>query len=171
MITINFIFIKRLRRNKTYIYYTKKIIIKKYKNLIVTIILDDNYIISYLNKDVYNNNNYIQNLLPKSKLLANSILKLKLLEEEYYSLYTSLINLTILLERRIRYISKKESVSSIIKYIYKRFEHLNLSDTKLLIKKLGISIFKENQDYKNLNFYEFYLLTKIKNLKRLTLAT
>ena len=61
MITINFIFIKRLRRNKTYIYYTKKIIIKKYKNLIAIAISDNNYIILYLNKNTYSNNNFTYN--------------------------------------------------------------------------------------------------------------
>src|SRR5438552_2828602 len=120
---INLILIKRLRRNRTYIYYTKKITIKKYKNLIAIAISDNNYIILYLDKDIYNNNNFvynnfIQNLLSKPKLLINSILKLKLLKEEYYPLHVSLINLTILLKRQIRYINKKESILFIIKYIY-----------------------------------------------------
>ena len=56
MITINLISIKRLKRNRTYVYYTKKITIKKYRNLIATTILDNNYIILYLDKEIYNNN-------------------------------------------------------------------------------------------------------------------
>ena len=58
MITINLVLIKRLRRNRTYVYHAKEITIKKYKNLIATAILDNNYIISYLDiEDVYSNNN------------------------------------------------------------------------------------------------------------------
>ena len=58
---INLVLIERLRRNGTYVYYAKKIIIKKYKNLIVIVILDNNYIILYLDKDIYDNNNFAYN--------------------------------------------------------------------------------------------------------------
>ena len=61
MITINLVLIKRLRRNRTYVYHAKEITIKKYKNLIVTIILDNNCIILYLDKDAYSNNNSAYN--------------------------------------------------------------------------------------------------------------
>ena len=58
MIIINLVSIKRLRRNETYVYYIKEIIIKKYKNLIVIVILNDNCMMLYLDKDAYNNNNF-----------------------------------------------------------------------------------------------------------------
>jgi len=130
-----------LRRNETYVHHAEKIIIEKHENLIAIAISDDNCMMSYLKEEIYDDSS--QNSSVESKLFANSILTLDLSEEESHPLHASLADLEISSERRIRYTSKKGSISFSVKLFHRRFEHLNLQDIKLIMQKSEINILKE----------------------------